>query len=154
MGLIGGLTTAAQLAMAPLPNIEPVSLIFLLCGATFGLQTLFAAAVFVLLEGLVFGFGPWWFSYLYLWPLAVLLGALFRRMEGALPWALLSGFYGLAFGTLSALIFLPFGGVALFFSTVLSGIPFDLLHCGGNFAIMLLCYRPLRRLLRRYGPPD
>ena len=56
--------------------------------------------------------------------------------------------------TLSALIFLPFGGVALFFSTVLSGIPFDLLHCGGNFAIMLLCYRPLRRLLRRYGPPD
>ena len=28
-----------------------------------------------------------------------------------------------------------------------SGIPFDLSHCAGNFAMALLLYRPCRRVL-------
>jgi hypothetical protein len=30
-----------------------------------------------------------------------------------------------------------------------SGIPFDLLHCGGNFVMALVLFRPLRRLMEK-----
>lgn len=149
MGLLGAGMAAAQLAMAPLPNIEPVSFLILLFARVYGWQTLFAVAVFVLLEGLVFGFSLWWVAYLYVWAVAVLLAVLFRRMEGALGWAILSGFYGLCFGSLCALVYLPIGGVTLYVTTLLSGIPFDLLHCAGNFALMLLLYRPCNAVLQR-----
>ena len=148
MGLFGSLMTAAQLVMAPLPNIEPVSLTILLLGPVFGWQTLFAIAVFVLLEGAIFGFGLWWFAWLYVWPAGLLLSILFREMEGRLGWAVLSGFYGLAFGVLCALVYLPIGGLPLFATMAISGIPFDILHCIGNFTLMLLLGPDCRRTLR------
>ena len=148
MALLGAGMTAAQVAMAPLPNIEPVTLLILLFGRLYGWQTLFAIAVFVLLEGLIFGFGLWWVAYLYVWAVALMLAVLFRRLDSALGWAALSGLFGLCFGGLCALVYLPIGGPALFFTTLVSGIPFDLLHAAGNFALMLLLYRPCTAALR------
>ena len=70
-------------------------------------------------------------------------------MESPLGWAVLSGGFGLLFGALCTPVCLVTGGPAFALSWWLSGIPFDLLHCGGNFALALFLFKPLRRLLER-----
>ena len=35
------------------------------------------------------------------------------------------------------------------FSYWISGIPFDLMHCAGNFAIALVLFKPLRKLTEK-----
>jgi len=140
-----------QIVMAPLPNIEPISLFVILLGCIFGVKALFAVAVFVLLEGLLHGFGLWWFFYLYAWPILVLLVLLVRPAigESAWGWALLSGGFGLCFGLLYALIFLFTGGVQAFLSAWVAGFLFDITHCIGNFVLCLLLYTPLIRIVKK-----
>lgn len=67
--LLAAVMTVLQVAMAALPNIEPVSLLTLVYALVFGRQVFYIVAAFALLEGLVFGFHLWWVSYLYIWPL-------------------------------------------------------------------------------------
>ena len=54
---------------------------------------------------------------------------------------------GLFFGLLCTPVQLCIGGWAYAVSWWISGIPFDLAHCAGNFAMALLLYRPCRRVL-------
>ena len=72
---------------------------------------------------------------------------LLRKMEPALGWALLSAVFGLAFGALCGIVDVFIGGFGYAAAKWVSGIPFDLLHCGGNFAIALVLWKPLRTLL-------
>lgn len=146
-GMLGGLTFAAKLVMSPLPNIEPVCLLVLLFGATLGKKALFPVYVYVLLELTVFGFGLWSAAYLYVWPLLALTARLLRSMHSPMGWAVLAGLFGLLFGALCAPVYLIAGGPAFALSWWLSGIPFDLAHCAGNFVLALTLFRPLRRLL-------
>ena len=41
------------------------------------------------------------------------------------------------------------GGLRAMFAWWVAGIPFDLLHGAGNFALMLALYKPVSSLLRR-----
>ena len=148
-GVLGGLTFAAKLVLSPLPNIEPVSLLVMLFAVTFGKKALFPIYIYVLLELSVFGLGLWSAAYLYIWAILALAACLLRRMESPLGWAILSGTFGLLFGGLCAPVCLLAGGPAFAWSWWLSGIPFDLAHCGGNFALALVLFRPARRLLER-----
>lgn len=145
------LMVGVQVAMAPLPNIEAVSLIVILITLAFSYRALYAVLVFVLAEGLIYGFGLWFLSYLYLWPALVLLTVAFAPLlgESVLGWAIFSGAYGLIFGALYALVYLFIGGPSLFLSGWISGIPFDVAHCAGNFVLCLALFSPLRRVLRR-----
>ena len=93
-GVLGAALLVAQVALAPLPNIELVSLLVMLFTLALGRYVAYSLAVFVLLEGLIYGFGLWWFSYLYIWAILAVATYLFRRMESRLGWALLCGFYG------------------------------------------------------------
>ena len=145
--LPAALMTALQLAMAPLPNIEPVSLLVLVCALVFGRDVFYIIFTFVLLEGLVHGFHLWWISYLYIWPLwagiVLLLG---KKDRSPLAWAAACGAFGLSFGGLCALPYLA-GGTWAALSYWAAGIPFDLLHCAGNFVLTLVLEHPLRRAL-------
>lgn len=146
--LLAALTAALQAAMSPLPNIEPVSLLILVYALVFGRDVFYIIYTFVLLEGLIFGFHLWWMTYLYvwsLWALAVLLAGR-RKERGPLVWAAASGAFGLGFGALCALPYLA-GGPWAAVSYWMAGIPFDVLHCVGNFALALLLERPLYRLM-------
>lgn len=87
--------------------------------------------------------------YLYIWPLLAALTWVFRRMDKAWQWAVFAGLYGLCFGTLCSLTYLPVGGVRMMFAWIISGLPFDFMHAGGNFLLMLLLYRPLKGALDR-----
>lgn len=130
-----------------LPNIEPVSLMVMLFAVTFGKKAVYPIYVYVLLEFALNGLNLWSINYLYIW--LILAGAawMLRGMTHPLGWALLSGTFGLLFGALCAPVYLLVGGPMFALSWWISGIPFDLLHCAGNFAIALVLFVPLRRLL-------
>lgn len=147
--MLGALTFGLKIAMSMLPNIEPVSLMVLLFGAVLGRKGLYPTYVYVALELLVYGLGLWNLMYLYIWLVPLFLGILLRRTDAPLAWALVSGGFGLSFGALCAIVDVFVGGFGYAASKWVSGIPFDLLHCGGNFVMALLLFVPLRRLLRR-----
>lgn len=153
--ILGILIFAAKMAMALLPNIEPVSLLVMLLAVCYGWRGLYAVYIYVFLEWAMWGLGLWAICYLYVWLVLFCLAWLLRRMESPLGWAVLSGCFGLLFGALCALVYWASGGWAAAVAWWVSGIPMDLLHGGGNFVIALTLFRPLRRwvtiLNRHYG---
>ena len=146
-GMLGALTFALQVVMAPLPNIEPVSLLVMLLAVTFGWKSLYCVYTFVAMEVLFHGIGLWNLNYLYIWTVLAVASIILREMESAIGWALLSGAFGLCFGALCGIVDVFIGGFGYAAAKWVSGIPFDLLHCGGNFAIALVLWKPLRHLL-------
>lgn len=145
-GMLGALTFGAKVVMMGLPNIEPVSLLVMVFAVTFGKKALFPIYVYVLLELSLFGIGLWTASYIYIWALLALTAWLLRGMQSPLGWAVLSGTFGLLFGALCTPVCLLTGGPAFALSWWVSGIPFDLAHCAGNFALALVLFPSLRRL--------
>lgn len=150
-----------QVALANLPNIELVSLLIILFTLTFGKKVLYIIYGFAVLEGILYGFHLWWVSYLYIWTLLALATWLSRRQTNPLFWAILSGLFGLCFGALCSLPYFLTGwagaaagvsrlssGLHAMASWWITGIPFDLIHCAGNFACALILFLPLRRLMR------
>ena len=145
---MAALLEVSKLSLSWLANVELVSFLILLFACCFGWRALPATVAFVGLEILVWGFGLWTISYLYLWPLLALIGLLLRKMHPALGWALVSGVFGLIFGALCAIPYLFIGGWQFAFSWWIAGIPFDLVHGGANFIIALILWKPLHKLLQ------
>ena len=146
-GMLGALTFALQVVMAPLPNIEPVSLFVMLFAVAFGWKSLYCVYTFVAMEILFHGIGLWNINYLYIWAVLAIAAIAFRKMDSVFGWAMLSGVFGLCFGALCGIVDIFIGGFGYAAAKWVSGIPFDLLHCGGNFAIALILWKPLRTLL-------
>ena len=153
--MLAAVMAALQVAMSFLPNIEPVSLLILVYTLVFGRQVFYIIYTFVLLEGLIFGFQLWWVTYLYIWALWALAVLALGRGEERSPmvWAAASGAFGLSFGALDALPYLA-GGPMAALSRLVAGIPFDLLHCAGNFVLALALERPLYQVLVRLRDRD
>ena len=146
-GILAALTFAAKYVMSWLPNIEPVSLMVMLFAVVFGIKALFPIYVYVLMEILFYGLGTWNFNYFYIWAVLAFVAMAMRGMNGSLGWAVLSGCFGLLFGALCAPVDIFIGGFGYALSKWVTGIPFDLLHCGGNFVIALLLFNPMRKLI-------
>ena len=102
MGVMVATMTAFKYAMSFIPNVEPVSLLIILYTLFLGPKVIYAIVVFILVEGLIYGFGTWWVSYLYIWPLLSLLTHLFRKHTSPVFFSVLSGIFGLFFGALTA----------------------------------------------------
>lgn len=148
-GMLAAMTFGAKWVMAGLPNIEPVSLMVMVFGAVFGWKALFPVGVYVAAEILFYGLGTWNINYLYIWAILAAASVLLRRMEHPLGWATLSGGFGLLFGALCAPVDVFIGGWSYAVSKWISGIPFDLMHCVGNFFIALILFRPICHLTRK-----
>jgi len=149
IALLSAIMLAAQVVFAVLPNIELVSLLVIVYSITLGWRTYFILAVFVLLEGIVYGFGSWWFCYLYVWSILAAVSYLLRKNDSAVLWGCVSGVYGLMFGALCSITYLFIGGPGYALSWWISGIPFDITHCIGNFVVALVLVKPLSKLMRR-----
>ena len=147
--ILGALTFALKVAMASLPNIEPVTLMLILCTLVFGWRAMATTAIYVLLEGLIFGFSTWWIPYLYAWPLLVVLTMAFRRHKHRVFWAVFAAIYGFVFGFL----FLPVNYFVYNMANnpdallvyIANDIPFNAIHAAGNFVVVLVLLPPLRR---------
>ena len=152
LAVFAALMVTLQVAMAQLPNIEPVTLLVILATVFMGPRSLLAVFAFVFVEGLIYGFHIWWINYLYVWPLLVLIVWALRRWSHPLLWAVVAGFFGLLFGTLCSIPYFITGGWGAGIGYIIQGIPFDLTHCISNIAIVALLFYPLEKVLARVLP--
>lgn len=153
LGFFSAILVVVQVAkalIAPfLPNIEFVSLFIIVFTLVLGKKVFYIIYVFVMAEGVVFGFDIWWISYLYIWSILATAALVFRKNENRFFWAIISGLYGLLFGALTAIPSLFIGGIGLAVSYWVNGIMYDLLHCGGNVIAAVLLFDPLYKLMKR-----
>ena len=150
LSLMGALIFAAKFALASLPNININAPLIILTTVFFGWKALYSVGIYVALEGLIFGFSTWWVSYVFIWPLLVVVAMVFRKNDSVWLWAVIAAFWGLCFGPL---MYIPWfcimGGWKGYFAMWIAGIPFDLTHCAGNFVLTLALYPPLYRVMDR-----
>ena len=147
--LLGAVMFAGQMAMAGLPNIEPVSLCVMLYAVVFGKKWVYPVYLYVGLEILFYGLGIWNLNYLYTWAVLGVTAYCLRNMEGAFGWAMLSGIFGLSFGALCGIVDVFIGGFPYAVAKWVSGIPFDISHCIGNFVMALVLFSPLRKRMEK-----
>ena len=149
VAIMSGIAFASQVLLAGIPNIEIVSVIFLICALSLRLSTgLIISFIFVMLEGLYWGFADWVIGYLFIWPLFILLVFLLKKwINTPLKAASLSGLFGLSFGTLFSLQYLLLFGPTFAASYIVSGLTFDVIHAIGNFILMMVLFEPLRRVI-------
>jgi energy-coupling factor transport system substrate-specific component len=155
--MLGALLLSVQVGLAFLPNVELVSLFIIVYTIVFRKKALYIISIFILLEGILYGFGLWWLNYLYVWFVLYLITMIFRKEHSSFLWAMISGVYGLFFGALCAILYFFIGsyngslysGFQSAFAYWISGIPFDLTHGIANFLIALILFKPLYRILDR-----
>ena len=157
MGVMVAVIEACKAAMAFLPNIELTSFWIIMFTLLFRWRILFVIPVFILVEGAVYGFGLWWVMYLYAWPLLALAVYMCRERESVWFWSFLSAMFGFSFGFLCAFPYVAIGiadsglrgGLYAGFTWWVAGIPFDIAHGIGNFALMTVLYKPVRLAMKR-----
>ena len=147
IGVMVAALESVKLVLSFLPNVELVTLLIILFALAFGKKTYYAVVSFVVLEGLLYGFGIWWVMYIYTWPLLVCFTRILRRQKDGMTFALLSGAFGLGYGALCSIPYLFLSGVHTAFAWWVAGIPFDIIHGVSNFVLMLILYKPLRKVL-------
>ncbi len=149
MGLLSAVLLIGQLGMAFLPNIEPITCLIIIYTLVYKKHVFSIIYTFVILEGMVFGFGIWWISYLYIWSILAGLTLILQRNRSLLVWSVTAGTFGLIFGALCALPYLVAGGAGAAFAYWAAGIPYDIIHCVGNFTITLVMFNPVLNVLKR-----
>lgn len=152
IALIGVMTAtleAGKYALSFIPNVEIVSLLIILYTLFFERKAIYAIFCFILLDGCIYGFGLWWIMYLYAWPILSLLTSWQKKNRSAIFYSLLSGTFGLCFGALCALPYLFIGGIKMALSWWIAGIPYDIIHCIGNFVLCMVLFKPLYYVLSR-----
>ena len=152
--MLGAIMFCSKLVMDTLPNIHLIGALTMVYTLVYRKKALYPIYIFAILTGLYGGFGLWWVPYLYIWTIlwgvTMLLPKSINPKIAAVIYPVVCSLHGLAYGTLyapaQALLFgLDFDGMITW---IIAGIPFDLLHAGGNLVAGLLII-PLAKLIKR-----
>lgn len=151
IGIMVAVIEVSKYALSGLPNIELTSFWLIMFTLHFGWRVIAVVPVFILLEGTLYGVHLWWIMYLYAWPILVFITWMFRDKASAVLMAIISGIFGLCFGALCSIpyffIGMSSGGISNGIITAvtwwIAGIPWDFIHCIGNFILMLILYYPV-----------
>lgn len=150
IALLSAILYVSKAALEFLPNVELVSLLTVLYTLVFGAEAFLIVTVFNLFELIQWGFGTWWVSYLFIWPLLVFITLMLKKIikEEFLIWSVVSGAFGLIFGSLFAIVYLPVDR-AYALTYWISGLPWDVWHGVWNFVLMLVAGKPIYLLLKK-----
>ena len=150
ISLLSASITAGKLALSFIPNIEIVTLLFIVYTVSFGLKrSLLASVVFVTVEILIYGFSTWVIGYFFVWPVLIFVTWMMRnRVKSEFGYAAVAGVHGLMFGAFFAVFESFFYGWAYGFSYWWRGILVDVIHGASNYIIVLLLFNPLSRIIR------
>ena len=149
IALLSAILYVSKVALEFLPNVELVSLLVIVYTLVFGREAFLIVTVFNLFELIQWGIGSWWFTYLYAWPLLCLITLLFKKIikEEFVVWSIVSGCFGLIFGSLFAIVYIPLD-LSYAFTYWISGLMWDVWHGVCNFILMLILGKPLYRTLK------
>ncbi len=156
---LAALAVAGRLALAPIPNLVATTDIALLTGYALGAAPGFAVgALAAPISNIWLGQGPWTAWEMAGWGLVGLGGAwlalVTRRRLGRVGLATACGLAGFAYGALLDLsTMVSYGGeqsLDRYLALSARGIPFNVVHAAGNFAIALAAGPALVRMISRY----
>lgn len=158
--IFGTLMFATKIVMAALPNIHLIGMFVMVFTIVFRFKALIPLYIYVVLEGLFFGFTMWWIPYLYiwtvLWGVTMLLPRKMPKKVGVLVYPIICALHGLAFGILFAPCQALFFGLdfSATIAWIVAGLPFDITHGIGNFAagfLILPLSTLLLKVVKKYG---
>jgi energy-coupling factor transport system substrate-specific component len=153
------LAVASRLVLAPIPNVVGTTDVALLTGYALGGPPGFmVGALAAPISNIWLGQGPWTVWQMVGWGLAGLAGAGLAmaagRHLGRLGLALACGAMGLVYGALLDLsVMVTYGGeqsLDRFAALSARGVPFNLAHAAGNFAIAFAAGPALVRMISRF----
>lgn len=148
LSIMAALIFASKVALASLPNVNLNSVLIILTVIFFGWKALYTVYVYVLLEGIFFGFSLWWYGYLYAWAVLVIAAMILRKNRSVIIWAVCAGIFGLVFGPLMYIEYLTvMGRWEGFYAMWVAGIPYDITHCMSNFIATLILFKPLYKVM-------
>ncbi len=159
IGMMTALMVASKEALSFLANIELVSFWVIMFTVYFGWRIWFVILAFILIECSIYSLGIWNLMYFLVWPVLAAVAWIFRKVDSAWLWSIISGAFGLSYGFLCTIVYgvlaiLNSGvqvGLTSAFAWWAAGIPYDIVHCIGNFTIMLVLYRPMRKVMHLVG---
>jgi energy-coupling factor transport system substrate-specific component len=160
LALVAALAAAAaggRVLFAFVPNVQPVTIIVAVTGATLGARAgLATGGAAALASNAFLGQGPWTPWQMIGWGLvgasAAPLGRVLRNRYALAAFGIVWGFlfdWLMDIWAWSALG--PSANVHSFLALASTGIPFDIAHAGGNAVIALIAGPTLIRMLDRYA---
>jgi energy-coupling factor transport system substrate-specific component len=153
---LGGIAAAGRVLFAPIPNVQPVTVIVAAAGVALGPRRGFAVgALAAIASNMFLGQGPHTPWQMLAWGgcgfLAGVFGLALRRRWA---FALFCAVLGMAFGTLMDVwlwfAFYPHTWAALV-TVLVGGFAFNVAHALGNLVLALVAGPELRRVLDRHG---
>lgn len=153
--MLGVIMLLSKFLMEALPNFHLLGTLITAYTIVYRKDALKPIYIFVLLSGIVYGFGIWWIPYLYiwtvLWVMVMLLPKNMNPKVTAPVYMIVSGLHGILYGTLyapaQALLFgLDFKGMLAW---IAAGFSFDVMHCVGNVILGILII-PIANALRKF----
>ncbi len=152
-GMLGAVMFVTTWLMSFLPNIHLLDVFIIAMTVVYRQKALYPLYLFVFIQGLFYGFQPWWLPYLYIWAFPWLITMLLpKKMPvwlGPIVYAVVASLHGFLFGVLYA------PGQALMFGLtfektiawIIAGLPFDITHGVSNFICGLLLIFPLIKVM-------
>ena len=151
IGILSASITASKLALSFIPNVELVTLLFMVYTVVFGIRkSLFISVIFTITEIFIYGFSTWLLVYFIIWPMLILITGLGEsKVKSEYGYALIGGVFGYSFGAFFAVFESIFYGLAYGWAYWIKGIPFDLIHGTSNFIVIVMLYKPLLNILMK-----
>jgi energy-coupling factor transport system substrate-specific component len=152
---LGGLAAAGRVLIAPIPGVQPVTVMVAAAGVALGPRRGFAVgAVAALASNFFLGQGPHTPWQMLAWGgCGALAGLLRPLLRARLSFAAFTVVLGFAFGTVMDLWlwygFYPHTDAALL-ARLAAGLPFNVAHAAGNVVLALVAGPELRRVLDRF----
>ena len=153
--MLGVIMLISKLLMQALPNFHLIGTLITAYTIVYRKDALKPIYIFVILFGLVYGFGIWWIPYLYIWTILwamIMLLPKNMKPKVAVPvYMIVSGLHGLLYGTLyaPAQAFLYGYDFKTMVAWIIAGLPFDAMHAVGNVVLGLLII-PIATALRKF----
>ena len=153
-GMLGAVMYASKIIMEFAPNIHLLGVFTIAFTIVYRKKALYPIYVYVLLNGVLSGFGTWWIPYLYIWTIlwgvVMLLPQKLPKKVKPLLYMVVCALHGFLYGVLYAPVQALLFGLSLkgTIAWIASGLPFDMIHGISNFFCGMLIM-PIVSILKR-----
>ena len=151
------LAVSGRLLLDPIPNVQPVTFLAIMVGIYFGISySIVFATIVTLSSNVMLEHGIWSNYQIIAWASIGILAALLRgqfiqnNKLNITNVAIFAAFSGFIFDWIVSLSILHNVDTSFFLIYLLNGVPFDLLHAGGNVVFVAWLANPLSELMDRH----
>lgn len=151
IAILSATLTASKMALSFVPNVEIVTLLFIIYTIVFGFKrTILVSIIFSTTEIFLWGFNTWLLGYYLIWPLLVIAtGLISKTTKSEYIFAILAGIFGLSFGLFFSVTESIFYGIGYGITYWIRGLLFDIIHGFSNFILVLILFKPIKSVIEK-----